>query len=981
MLAILILSILLPASVSPPAQAFELDGYGGHPNITRRALKRTRASIGVHLLTFSKKAIEDIVSQNKDVDYNSLGGSVPLTAAWHFDDEELNAGTRRINEKRREIMEELSHDTPDGEEAREALGEALHGIQDFYAHSNWAELQQLGLAPAIEFGRTELVDPPEELPMCSPTDPGQLVEGGLTNLTSGYFIFSKKNKCTHGGLAKDVDENIAPENYTPIQRIAVSEAEEATYRFVQGLIDELSNDNNIEGIRALMDIRGKLVFVIDVSSSMTDEIDQIKAEVREKVEDVVANELPPEDYVLVTFSDPQSAGSILMTANPQTFLEAIDALTVNGGGDCPEYAMTAVSDAIYAGGRNADIFVFTDASAKDSALQHNIDRELQDQDATISYLLTGSCSPIDPAYIKTAAASGGQLYNLSPSELSSAFDLINAQTLPDAVSVAHASGTFSTAPFIMTAPLDSTMQQVVFAVSADRKQSLVIQSPDGSTVAPTTPGVTYTTLSTGWLVTIQNPAAGNWSLTLRGSGQFSTNVQASSTLDLTSVAFVEEQARRHEGRYPIAGQPLAGQTHTVEAHVLGEVASAEFVLLSEQGQTLGPLVLASNPGDAAIARTYIGQLSIPSQPFRIAVRGLNSTGQPFQRSFPRLFQGQNVALSAATEIGVGDFLPGATTPVSITIQNLGAADTFRLEVKDNLGVAYPVEPSAISLAAGASAIIPVDVGIPALLEHYVEYRLTAVATSITSTERSNSVLVTTIAPGASIVRLPLVRIPSASNAPYMYFDDFTNRATGWHEEERNNTSWRYSANQYELVVRNAESWAGVVGPPRPRASFSIAADMRLRGGEAGVYGLIFGFKNWDDFLVLAVDPVAQAYSIWHKTDNFSAIIPWTSLSSINSGSATNRLAVEWIDGPIIVVRILINGIQYEAFRIARRANYVGFFAETTTGTLPGTFRYDNIQLTQLGSSTASEMEPLQLTDEVPIATEQLNGLLTAPSNR
>lgn len=982
-LAAVALGLLLP-SFPTSVEAFKLSGHGGHPEITRRSLERVRASVGVNLLTFSERAIEDVISQNEDVDDNSFGGTIPLTASWHFDDEQLSAGTRRIVDKRREIIAELSQSTPDGEDAREALGEALHGIQDFYAHSNWVELKERGLAPTVDFGRTVLSDPPATLQMCSRLNPGELVEGGLTNLTTGYFhiipdryvFVIEKGKCAHGlgpipGIAKDVGEGVVPRDYTPAQRAAVDEAEAASYRFVQGIVDELSSAGNLEGIRALMEIRGKLVFVIDVSNSMSDEISQVKAEVREKVEDAVDSDRQPEDYVLVTFSDPVGTQSILVTANPQTFLEAVDALTVDGGGDCPEYAMTAISDAIYAGGRNADIFVFTDASAKDGALQNNIDREAQDQDATISYLITGSCSPIDPAYTATAAASGGQVYSLAPGELSNAFDLINAQTLPDAVSIAHASGTLGATPFTLSAPVDSSVQQVVFAISAAQKQSLVIQSPDGGSVTPTTPGARYTTLSTGWLVTIQKPAVGAWSLTLSGSGLFSAHIQASSAIDLTSVAFVEQQARRHEGLYPIAGQPLAGETHTAEARLLGDVASTEFVLLSERGEMLGPLALTPEAGDALRARTYLGDLRIPGQPFRIAVRGVNSTGQPYQRSFPRLFQGRSVAVSATAQAGEGDFLPGATTPVSITIQNLGDADTFRLEVKDNLGVAYPVEPDRVSLAVGASAVIPVDVGIPALLGSTTEYRLTAVATSITSAERTNSVLLTTIAPGTNIVHLPLVQSLRASSASYSYFDNFTNRATGWFEDERSTISWRYRANEYEMVMRNAETWAGVVGPPNPLSSFSVAADMRLRAGEEGVYGLIFGFLSWNDFFVLAVNPVRQEYSVWHKTSGFDVVIPWTPLATINGGSATNRLAVEWVDGPIVVVRLLINGSQQNAFRITRRTKNVGFFAETkATGALPATFRFDNIQVTQLGPTTTAVAQNTLLNYETPVATGQ-----------
>ncbi len=679
-LVTLVLIQLFAVPAPPTTEAFKLDGAGGHPEITRRALQTLKpVRVDDSALSFSPEAIEQVVDANEMVDYMSVFGISPLFASWHFDDETLPSGSKRLKRLYSQIVDALKQDEPDGSLARDRLGEALHTLQDFFAHSNWVELKERGRAPTIQFGKTELKSPSLFQQFCSRTNPGELVGAGFTDLTTGYFLVDPTlwiprgvlGKCAHGigilpGISKDDDGDNSLANNSAHQRQAIAAAEQASQQFVTDILNEKGIAGNAKAIKAFLGVGGSLVFVIDVSSSMSDEINAVKAEVRELIEEAEDEVYRPEEYVLTTFSDPPDRESTFITSDPQAFLAELDGLTVAGGGDCPEFAMTAVSDAIYAGSLGATIFVFTDASAKDSALRGNVERDAQSKGSTVTYLLSGSCSPIDPAYIETAAATGGQVYNLLPSELSSAFDLINPQIQGDVVTLFHTTGALTGAAQKFAVPVDSTISRAIFSLTIEQKQTFTLQSPSGAIIATTTSGVTFTSLRNGWIVSIDRPEVGLWQATLNGVGAYSAIVNASSPIHFYSFDFVERATRRHEGLYPIAGQPIKGTSPVALARILGPSANVQFRMLSRSGADLGPLNLTAQSASAT-SRGFKGSVPIPAEPFHIVARGADTKGKPFQRLFPTLFTGQPLQLSVMTPRTEQDFRPGSTTTISVTV--------------------------------------------------------------------------------------------------------------------------------------------------------------------------------------------------------------------------------------------------------------------------------------------------------------------------
>ena len=72
------------------------------------------------------------------MDANKAVDDDQFQSAKHFDGENFAGGQNRVVELRAQVIAGVQAD--DASSARIALGSALHGIQDFYSHSNWVEL-------------------------------------------------------------------------------------------------------------------------------------------------------------------------------------------------------------------------------------------------------------------------------------------------------------------------------------------------------------------------------------------------------------------------------------------------------------------------------------------------------------------------------------------------------------------------------------------------------------------------------------------------------------------------------------------------------------------------------------------------------------------------------------------------------------------------------------------------------------------------
>src|SRR5689334_9603478 len=286
----------LAAAFGMTASAFKPTAEFGHVGIVRDALSTiTRTLSTGETIKFSKRAIDQVRDATAGVDeIVSSRGEFNVPTA-HCDDELLPECTQRLITIKGTVVARSR--AKDGEEARAQLGRALHTLQDFYAHSNWVNAPGPGngsFNPVLGTGTMT------RLPLSAATCiddffDGTLTGAGLTSITTGYFggIEPPAGKCAHGvlpgaGIHKD-------EPSRPFFTQARARAVDGTRDFVNQILSTLGSDD--AAVRALMDARGTLGFVIDDTGSMGGVIASVKSIVTQIVNAAASDpDAQPDDY-------------------------------------------------------------------------------------------------------------------------------------------------------------------------------------------------------------------------------------------------------------------------------------------------------------------------------------------------------------------------------------------------------------------------------------------------------------------------------------------------------------------------------------------------------------------------------------------------------------------------------------------------------------------------------------------------------------
>jgi YVTN family beta-propeller protein len=199
----------------------------------------------------------------------------------------------------------------------------------------------------------------------------------------------------------------------------------------------------------------------------------------------------------------------------------------------------------------------------------------------------------------------------------------------------------------------------------------------------------------------------------------------------------------------------------------------------------------------------------------------------------------------------------------------------------------------------------------------------------------------------------------------LYVDDFS-VADRWATGDEGWSQWSYQAGEYEILVRDANTWSAVTpyldgGLPR----FAIEADMRFATGTLGGYGLDFGQIDWDHFYSFVIYPGSQDYGLWKETPSgWTTLVDFTYSPAINAGTATNHLRVER-DGAEI--RLYANDVLLASLSDSSYLGnlLVGLYVESGDS-VPVAARYDNFVFRQLPpSGLAVQAQPGPLDTVVP----------------
>ncbi|XP_066269076.1 von Willebrand factor A domain-containing protein 7-like isoform X2 [Branchiostoma lanceolatum] len=694
-----------------------------------------------------QSAIADIIDANSRVDSDHVSN-----AEYHVGGEEIQAANNRLIRQLNSTLAVLSATPPNFEAARSMIGVYLHILQDFYSNTNWVELE--GGVPYEDLGLEDRALRPLGTPF--PTCQDCTINSGTIDcrsnillqslLTSGYksgqtkvkppAYSSTTGKCSHGGLTDDsrltvptggINKETSVPSLSPhyyLHEQAAQAAIQATTDFFiapgYGLLSQIGEDNFREVLN--LGSGNSMVFVIDVSGSMGDDVEAVRRETVQIVQSTTGTANAPYNYILSTFSDPADLTTIQTTRDPNEMITWLNALTVHGGADCPEYCFSGIELALLNCLPNSKLFVFTDADPKDPEKYSSISALIQEKEARLNFLLTGSCTRRnlqdgqEQAYSKAtshitnkrsyrnwyeqlAQESGGSVYEGDKEDIADLTGVISVALSNSAPVTLYKATLPAGSGRVVPLEVDSALLELVISlVAANSAPNVAIETPSGMQQVFGTPDAEIVVnVGTNRVYQIKNATPGTWRLRLTDSQQYMLEVTGKSIVDF-SYQFMKTTSNGI--LLPIDGRPVAGVNTTVIVDVLGSENVQQLTRISLVNEVGNELVSSAMTAVGILAAKYSAVVSIPTDEFRVKIEGRDVNNTVFQRVQSTFIQPQSFNLVLEGEID--PLFAGGTTDVHFLLVNHGALGTFSLAATDDASMVQFVSPASTTLQENAN---------------------------------------------------------------------------------------------------------------------------------------------------------------------------------------------------------------------------------------------------------------------------------------
>ncbi|KAL7404652.1 hypothetical protein ABVT39_017648 [Epinephelus coioides] len=773
----------------------------------QRACSSTGTSTSVLSSVMFRTSIANMYFSNAKVDV-----VFALSEEHHFDDETFQGGRDVITAGVAAVKASVKLENFVA--GRWTLGRVLHTLQDFYSHSNWVELGNN--APYSTLIRPD--QPLENLadlstPTCRNCTGGNcennllpdLLQQGL--LTSGYFnVFSSAKpagKCSHGGSfdrtsrqdpVGGISKDDVGSSHGSLHHKAADLAVNATMELLED-IRVAVGDKNFLRLMGLSQ-SSVLCFVIDTTGSMSDDIAEAKRVSFEIIDSKRGTQQEPSAYILVPFNDP-GFGPLIMTTNADIFKDRINKLSASGGGDIPELCLSGLQLALTAAPPSSEIFVFTDAPAKDADLKGTITALIESTKSVVTFMLTdvlasrrrrrnpqGKSSPRSMSqldaqlYRDLARASGGQAIEVTKSDLSLATSVIedsSASAVVTVFQVVRNPGQPDNFTFTVDGSLRNMTAYITGASSLtyDLTSSTGVSQSSSESSGPLSSVTTAGNLRRLSLNT--DNQTGSWEIRVNSNSPYSVKVTGQS-----SVNFIFNLVEAHEGAHGDfslkEGRPLSGGNASLMVTVTGSdtVKVTEVTLFDSSGPTEvnGSLQAV---GDGNFLVTFSG---VPAGDFVVRLKGEDSSST--SRSTPSSFQRQastqikTSSISVTAQVNNTNIEPGSTISIPFTVAtttngvvNDSATGTFT--VRANNDRSYDLtSPSTVTMSAGSGgkANGTVTLTAPASAASGTDVTLTIEAEDAAATDINYAVLRLSVAAKVKDITRPVCQVVSlAASCP------------------------------------------------------------------------------------------------------------------------------------------------------------------------------------------------------------------------
>ena len=547
------------------------------------------------------------------------------------------------------------------------------------------------------------------------------VKGGGPDTIGAYAIAKKSD-----GTYDEYKFTIAPD--TQEGEVGVGHFGKNTMKEVVLVLVNHHKTEDANDVKYEAALRKCVVFVVDNTGSMSDEIEAAKSACEKIINDNVAKGREV-FYVIWTFKDgwPNLLGE---TSDPEKAKSLIKSLSASGGGWCPESSLTAVRKAAEHS-PNSDIHLMTDAPSnsfgKDGtyagsgeltltihkANKNNCRRvntlifkkgcELEEDsfhsmgdnyNQTCSMKTAVAGDPSGTAgYSMLSEQTGGLYFWLSTEDTEDAVEIVLRESSVDSsiLSINDSLGSGSVANSHQI-PVDSSVNtlQITLNADSDASLSLVVKDPYGATVTDTDAGVTSITVagSTFYGIEVPTLTEGNWTAHVSGTGAYRLSVTASTDKPMSYTGDLSTGA---------------GRSLQLGATFGAEVSGLYFELVSLDGSTFKSVNLSSSDG-----LNYSGLVTIDeigSYRFK-ATDGIN-----YQRMDARKITVGSVTVEASDDEVV---LPGQSVTHAFTITNLGAEEaSYDVYTNSTAGWADSTGvPSSLTIVSGGQESIEIPVNVP-----------------------------------------------------------------------------------------------------------------------------------------------------------------------------------------------------------------------------------------------------------------------------
>jgi hypothetical protein len=360
----------------------------------------------------------------------------------------------------------------------------------------------------------------------------------------------------------------------------------------------------------------------------------------------------------------------------------------------------------------------------------------------------GSCIRVDPVYARMAAATGGEVIRVRPEDMAKMQPFTVLQMLGGMATLERRRVDLGRGgKASVDIPVDGTATRLLVSVSktadcAPSTQKLRLVRPDGLPLLDTGVGVKIAEHALGKMFLVDAPEPGVWKLEAKGSGPTELLAQARSELEFHRFEFVRPGGDIHGGFSKIPGAPVVGTKALGAATLFGDIRSVRFHLVDDAGRTLGKLRLATNY-PMADPSDYMGDVPLPSAPFRVEAIGVDAKGLPFKRIYPMQFQAQPVSVETKG-FSVAEGRPGMSRLVTFVVRNLGAGGNFHFDATNAGGWARGPQPASATLARNQSVEVQVRLAVPSDAQAGHDHSIVFTATREDASSVYNSAVVQVI---------------------------------------------------------------------------------------------------------------------------------------------------------------------------------------------------------------------------------------------